>query len=66
MTKCWEKLCSTSKDDRKALFASSLFQTGHWKPFVNYIENELDSEGAGWQFLAIKHIQETLLSETSL
>lgn len=66
VVKSWRKLCLTSKDDKESLFTSSFFQNTQWKPFVNYIQNELESEGKCWQFLAIKHIQETLLSENPL
>jgi len=66
ITKCWRKLCLTSKDDKESLFTSSFFQNNHWKPFVNYIESALESEGVCWQFLAVKHVQETLLSENAL
>ncbi len=66
ITKCWKKLCLTSKDDKESLFTSSFFQNSQWKPFVNYIQSELKSEGIGWQFLAIKHIKEILLSENAL
>ena len=66
LTKCWRKLCLTSKDDKGSLFISSFFQNNQWKPFVNYIQSELESEGICWQFLAIKHVQEALLSENAL
>ncbi len=66
VTKCWRNLCLSSKNDKESLFASSFFQNIHWKPFVNYIESALESKGICWQFLAIKHIQETLLSENAL
>ncbi|MCB1109817.1 MAG: hypothetical protein KDK64_02460 [Chlamydiia bacterium] len=63
LTKCWHKLCGSSKEAPETLFASSFFQTNQWKPLVNYVEKALASEGKCWQFLALKHIQETLLME---
>ncbi|MCP5504275.1 MAG: hypothetical protein H7A41_03890 [Chlamydiales bacterium] len=61
--KCWKKYRKTSKSDNETLFKSSFFQNNQWKPFVSYIENELNSQGSCWQLLAIKHIKETLLTE---
>lgn len=63
VTKCWNKLLATSKDDSRTIFNGSFFQNNQWKPFVNYIENELESEGMCWQFLALKYVQESLLVE---
>ncbi|MCB1107207.1 MAG: hypothetical protein KDK76_03835 [Chlamydiia bacterium] len=63
ITKCWKKLCATSKDDKKTLFNSPFFQDNQWKPFVSYIEKELKEKGLCWQFLALKYIQESLLTE---
>lgn len=64
LMRSWKKLCATSKDAPEILFASAFFQNNQWKPFVNFVENALESEGTCWQFLALKHIQETLLSES--
>lgn len=63
MEKCWKKYLATSKGSKEKLFASSFFQNNQWKPFVNYVEKELDSQGSCWQILAINHIKETLLME---
>lgn len=63
LEKCWKKYCSTSKDSHEKLFASPFFQNNHWKPFVNYVEKELDSQGSCWQILAINQLKETLLTE---
>lgn len=66
VTKCWKKYRKTSKGDNKTLFKSSFFQNNQWKPFVSYMENELNSQGSCWQLLAIKYIKETLLTENEL
>ncbi len=66
MMKCWKKYRSTSKDDNQTLFKSSFFQDNQWKPFVNYVENKLDSQGSCWKLLAITHIRETLLTENDI
>lgn len=63
MMKCWKKYRKTSKGDLATLFKSPFFQNNQWKPFVDYIEKELNSQGSCWQLLAIKHIKETLLVE---
>lgn len=61
--KCWKKFCATSKDSPEKLFASPFFQNNQWKPFVNYIEKELNSQGSCWQILAINHLKQNLLTE---
>lgn len=66
VTKSWKKYRKTSKGDNKTLFISSFFQSNYWKPFVSYMENELNSQGSCWQLLAIKYIKETLLTENDL
>ncbi len=66
LMKCWKKYRSTSKDDNETLFKSSFFQNNQWKPFVNYVENKLDSQGSCWKLLAIQHIKETLLTKTDI
>lgn len=63
LEKHWKQLRETSKKDNKALFKSTFFQNNQWKPFVSYVENELNSQGSCWQILAIKYIKETLLKE---
>lgn len=63
IVKCWNKYSASSKDNPKTLFTSSFFQDNWWKPFANYIEKDLNNMGACWQFLALRHIQETLLTE---
>lgn len=63
MFKCWKKYRTTSKDSNEKLFASSFFQNNQWKPFVNYVEKELNSQGSCWQILAINHLKKTLLTE---
>lgn len=64
LARCFQKYRSTSKDDIHTLFASPFFQKNQWEPFVKYLEKRLQSKGACWQLLAIKHIQETLLTES--
>ncbi|MEM8727207.1 MAG: hypothetical protein AAGE99_00610 [Chlamydiota bacterium] len=61
ITHCWKKYRKTSTADNETLFKSSFFQDNQWKPLVSYIGNELKSQGSCWQFLAIKHMKETLL-----
>ncbi|QVL56685.1 MAG: hypothetical protein KFB93_04700 [Simkaniaceae bacterium] len=63
MMRCWKKYRTTSKNDTETLFKSPFFQNNQWKPFVRYVENELNSQGSCWQLLAIKYIKETLLTE---
>jgi len=65
-TKSWNQFCKTAHGEKQTLFLSNFFQTNHWKPFADYIEKKLDYKGACWQFLAIKHIQETLLTENEI
>ncbi len=60
---CWEKHTATSKDDPHDLFTSPFFQNNQWKPFVSYIEGELKDQGPCWQFLAIRHLKESLLEK---
>lgn len=64
--KCWKKHHTASKEDNETLFKSPFFQNKQWKPFVSYVESELNSQGDCWQLLAIKYIKETLLMENDL
>jgi len=61
MMTCWNKYCDSSRDDRATLFASSFFQSNQWRPLVNFIEREYAAQGPCWQFLAIKHLKESLM-----
>jgi hypothetical protein len=65
MLKCWKKYSATSNDSHEVLFASSFFQTNQWKPFVNYVEKELDSQGSCWQILDIHYLKEILIMENN-
>jgi len=65
MLKCWKKYSATSNDSHQVLFASPFFQTNQWKPFVNYVEKELDSQGSCWQILAIHYLKEILIMENN-
>ena len=57
----WKKYVATAKDDTKTLFTSPFFQNNQWTPFVNFVEKELANQGPCWQFLALRHIKESLL-----
>ncbi|MCB1082619.1 MAG: hypothetical protein KDK63_05695 [Chlamydiia bacterium] len=61
MLKCWKKYRSTANGDACASFSGDFFQNNQWKPFVNYVEKELNSQGSCWQILAINHMKETLI-----
>ena len=63
VTDAWQKHCLISKKKDGDVFQSLSFQDNVWKPFVNYIENELKFKGSCWQILAIKSIKKTLLKE---
>jgi len=58
---CWNKYNATSKDDIATLFVSPFFQNNQWKPLVTFVEKELAEQGPCWQYLAIRHIKESLM-----
>lgn len=57
----WNTYIQDSENDLPTLLASSHFQENLWKPYVHYVENQLANKGSSWQFLALRHIQESLL-----
>lgn len=56
----WNTYIQDSKHDRATLLTSPYFQETLWKPYVDYVENQLVNKGSSWQFLALRHIQESL------
>ena len=57
----WNTYIQDSENDRATLLTSSHFQENLWKPYVHYVENQLANKGSSWHFLALRHVQESLL-----